>query len=592
MITQFFLKDTFTESDDVKIESCANAYFLKPLAKTVELGNDVFNDLEVFHPYDNERYDSTLLYIFNGTHTLGGSQFIEDLLKSPQYNKDILNNRKKCMASLQGIHEEHRSEFRTLEQDFLWIFSEKEDTITDLLNGIYFNNILLKHINQSELFLTSYNIYKICISPTIGILSPILYFIIPFLVLKLKLGSDFPLSFSTYIKLLWKSIYHSSSICNILGGNGKMVNRIQSFTYILSFCFYFQGIINSTQIAMTTHKIVKYICNKMNNAIMFLKRSLECIHQNEECINAYQTSFIQEPFSTIDSGLISFLSTYKPYETFSIFSHFGKQLKFYKTMDTNKFLPLVNRLYFIDALSTINRVRTSHSLCVPNYLEYDDTPKLTVKNSWNIHIDETNAIKNDFVCKNTIVTGPNAGGKSTFIKMMCTNVLLSQTLCVSASSSIDLTPFYMISSQINIPDCKGHESLFEAEMNRCLYNLRAIERFEGLPCFVVMDEIFNSTNVIEAISGAYAILENLAMNTNTLCMITTHLNYLTNLRKTSTFECYCMSVTIQDDTKSISYPYTIKKGISKQYIALELLREKGFDCSIIEKALKIKSKFV
>ena len=252
----------------------------------------------------------------------------------------------------------------------------------------------------------------------------------------------------------------------------------------------------------------------------------------------------------------------------------------------------MNRLYFIDALSTINRVRTSHNLCVPNYLEYDDTPKLTVKNSWNIHIDETNAIKNDFVCKNTIVTGPNAGGKSTFIKMMCTNVLLSQTLCVSASSSIDLTPFYMISSQINIPDCKGHESLFEAEMNRCLYNLRAIERFEGLPCFVVMDEIFNSTNVIEAISGAYAILENLAMNTNTLCMITTHLNYLTNLRKTSTFECYCMSVTIQDDSKSISYPYTIKKGISKQYIALELLREKGFDHSIIEKALKIKSKFV
>jgi hypothetical protein len=43
---------------------------------------------------------------------------------------------------------------------------------------------------------------------------------------------------------------------------------------------------------------------------------------------------------------------------------------------------------------------------------------------------------------------------------------------------------------------------------------------------------------------------------------------------------------------SIEYPYVIKKGVSKQYIALELLRDKGFDPTIIKKALEIKSKFV
>ena len=154
------------------------------------------------------------------------------------------------------------------------------------------------------------------------------------------------------------------------------------------------------------------------------------------------------------------------------------------------------------------------------------------------------------------------------------------------ASSLQITPFHLISSQINIPDCKGHESLFEAEMNRCLYNLRAIEQYAQAPCFVVMDEIFNSTNVVEAISGAYAILENISKNTNTICMITTHLNYLTNLRKTSSFECYCMSVKIHKNDEnhessiSIDYPYVIKKGVSKQYIALELLRDKGFDPTI------------
>ena len=596
MIKRFFITDTFQESNQDIIHSCDKTYQLKPLEKTVEVGNDLFNDLEVFHPYDNESMDATLLHIFSATKTLGGHKCIEDLLKTPQHDLKILNDRKQCLSSIQPINDE--IDYRSLEQDFLWIYSDKDDTINDLLNGIYFNNFILKRMNQSESILTSYNIYKICISPTIGILSPFLYFIVPYVVLKYKFGSTFNISFKTYIKLLWKSFYNSSSIYSLFGSNGKMLSRLQSFTYILSFCFYFQGIINSTQIAMTTNKIIKYICDKMNNAIVFLQHSLKAIDTNRELLQSYQTSFVSEPFQEMNASLLTFLSNYKPYTKFTLFSHFGKLLKFYKTINPTLFIPIINRFYLIDALDTINIVKSKFGLCYPTYLEYEGSPLLVMNDAWNIHINSSKAIKNTFVGKNTIITGPNAGGKSTFIKMMCTNALLSQTVCVSAASSLQITPFHLISSQINIPDCKGHESLFEAEMNRCLYNLRAIEQYAQAPCFVVMDEIFNSTNVVEAISGAYAILENISKNTNTICMITTHLNYLTNLRKTSSFECYCMSVKIHKNDEnhesniSIEYPYVIKKGVSKQYIALELLRDKGFDPTIIKKALEIKSKFV
>uniref|UniRef100_A0A6C0CV74 DNA mismatch repair proteins mutS family domain-containing protein n=1 Tax=viral metagenome TaxID=1070528 RepID=A0A6C0CV74_9ZZZZ len=599
MIKRFFVTDTFQPSNQDIIHSCDKTYQLKPLEKTVEVGNDLFNDLEVFHPYDNESMDATLSHIFSATKTLGGQNYIEDLLKTPQHDLKILNDRKHCLASIHSINNE--VDYRSLEQDFLWIYSDKDDTINDLLNGIYFNNFILKRLNESESILTSYNIYKICISPTIGILSPFLYFILPYAVLKYKFGSTFNLSFKTYIKLLWKSFYSSSSIYSLFGSNGKMLSRIQSFTYLLSFCFYFQGIINSTQIAMTTNKIIKYICDKMNNAIIFLQQALTVIERNKEILHSYQTSLVSEPFQEMNASLLTFLSNYTPYTKFTIFSHFGKLLKFYKTIKPTLFLPIINRFYLIDALDTINAVKSKLGLCYPTYIAYEGSPLLVMNDAWNIHIDSSKAIKNTFVGKNTIITGPNAGGKSTFIKMMCTNALLSQTLCVSASSSIQITPFHLISSQINIPDCKGHESLFEAEMNRCLYNLRAIEQYAHAPCFVVMDEIFNSTNVVEAISGAYAILENISKNKNTICMITTHLNYLTNLRKTSSFECYCMSVKIDkndenqvvnDECISIQYPYVIKKGVSKQYIALELLRDKGFDPTIIKKALEIKSKFV
>jgi DNA mismatch repair ATPase MutS len=191
---------------------------------------------------------------------------------------------------------------------------------------------------------------------------------------------------------------------------------------------------------------------------------------------------------------------------------------------------------------------------------------------------------------NAIITGPNAGGKSTLIKMMCSNILLSQTVCVTSSAYTELTPFYFVNTQINIPDTKGVESLFEAEMNRCLYNLNFIKKNQTRPCIIFMDEIFNSTNMIEAISGAYSILDKLSQYTNVMTIITTHFTYLTKLKKTSNFECYRMNAILNDG--DISYPYILSPGVSNQFIALELLRKRGFDASIIDYATRIKNKFV
>ena len=67
---------------------------------------------------------------------------------------------------------------------------------------------------------------------------------------------------------------------------------------------------------------------------------------------------------------------------------------------------------------------------------------------------------------NVVITGPNAAGKSTFIKALSLSILFSQTICIVPASNFVLTPFTLINTYLNIPDCKGKESLFEAEMNR------------------------------------------------------------------------------------------------------------------------------
>jgi DNA mismatch repair ATPase MutS len=53
-----------------------------------------------------------------------------------------------------------------------------------------------------------------------------------------------------------------------------------------------------------------------------------------------------------------------------------------------------------------------------------------------------NIVQNSIDVKNNIlITGPNAAGKSTFIKSVILNIILSQTIGISSAESFSLTPF-------------------------------------------------------------------------------------------------------------------------------------------------------
>lgn len=584
----------FSNKSDVLNESCYNnsidsTYVLNPIPSDLILGKDVMNDLEVFQPYDNQTQEATLIHKINQAQTIGGKQFIIDLIKNPIFNKDILEKRIECMKN---INQNKKLTFdKQHEDDFMWLHSINEETITELLNSIYFQNFFTRKLNQSETVLTSYNIYRIIISPVLGVVSPIIYFLIPYFILKFKFGNKLQLPFTTYIKLIIKSINSSRDFMKLFGNNGTL-NRLQTLTYVFSLVFYFQGILNSSDIAITSYKIIHYISDKINNAMLFLQSCLSFVQENTNILEQYAPVYVDN-FSPISEAMLDIVKNYKSYKNFTIFSHFGKQLKLYKHLVKQDTLPIVNQCYLLDALYSLNQCKENLHLSYPTFISYNDNESIRFvsKDSWNIHLPFHEAIKNDIDLGNTIITGPNAGGKSTTIKMIATNVLLAQTIGLTSSSETIMTPFFFINTQINIPDCKGQESLFEAEMNRCLYNLNTITENNDKPALIIMDEIFNSTNVVEAISGAYAILEKMATYTNAISIITTHLTYLTKLKKTSSFDCYCMSVTMNEDGE-FTYPYYLKQGVSKQYIALELLKNRGFPLDVIENALKIKEHFV
>jgi DNA mismatch repair protein MutS len=254
---------------------------------------------------------------------------------------------------------------------------------------------------------------------------------------------------------------------------------------------------------------------------------------------------------------------------------------------------LMLKCYLLESLWSVTQFKKNFGIC---YTEYVDaaTPIVDFGDCFHPCLSLDRVVKND-IClgtspaNNAILTGPNAGGKSTFVKCLIINALLAQTVGICVSSRARLTPFAIINSQINIPDCKGYESLFEAEMYRCKHKLDLLKQYADKRCLFVMDEIFNSTNPVEGIAGAYAIAKKIAEHTNCILVFTTHYVYLTKLHKTGRFVNLKMNV-VRGEGDDISYPYKLVSGVSRQYIALDLLKKNGFDEEIITEALGIKER--
>lgn len=550
---------------------------IKPLSSDMIIGRDVFNDVELVTSYTGD-YINTVFSKIDCTYMHGSKEFLKTLLLNPiddieilMQRQDILNRHGKNAIKLGGI----LKEMTQYESDVAWMYSHRDEEITMLYDMVFFTNVFVKPLNNIDAALTSYNIYRIVLSPLIGIFTPIFYFIIPYIVVRIKLGVD--VGFFQYMKLMFSSIFSGGAI-------GTMFPKMTYLSAAFSLIFYFQGLFNSVEVAKACYKISKLITNRMHGVSKFisLAKSMDEIWEP-----SMSTVFFEE---TIEN---KFHDSSFECSRFDIYTNFGKSLRQFKNLDREKMLILIRKVYIIDSINSIFTLKSDYGFSYSKYERKKLVPTYNVKGLWHPSLDNTLAVKNDVLLENKslILTGPNAGGKSTLIKSMLLSILFAQTITLTNSNDLTLSPFSYINSQINIPDCKGKESLFEAEMHRSKENLDILKNF-GKFSIMFMDELLTSTNAIEGISGAYAIAKKISDYENSMLVITTHYLWLTKLAKdTKKFTNYCMKVDI--DTKgSITFPYKIIKGVSRQFIALELLKKNGFDTDITDLAIQIKNRLL
>lgn len=175
--------------------------------------------------------------------------------------------------------------------------------------------------------------------------------------------------------------------------------------------------------------------------------------------------------------------------------------------------------------------------------------------------------------QSALVVGTNMAGKTTFIKMVGTNIILGRTLgvCFAARAVVPRSNVMAsIRAEHSIESGKSH---FFAELERILSFIQRAER-DGRGVFLI-DELFRGTNTPERVAAGKAVLESIGARAQVL--VTTHdveLQYLLG-KGFVTFHF------VEDPELPEIFDYRLHPGSSKTKNAIKLLEKMGFPHAIV-----------
>lgn len=188
--------------------------------------------------------------------------------------------------------------------------------------------------------------------------------------------------------------------------------------------------------------------------------------------------------------------------------------------------------------------------------------------------------------RNVLLTGSNASGKSTFLKTVAINAILSQSICTSLARSYRAPVFRIYSSMALKDNLEGHDSYYIVEIKSLKRILDSIDdKKKPVLCFV--DEVLRGTNTVERIAASSQILK--SMNgKNVICFAATHDIELTKILK----DCYDNYHFQEDFCEDVVFNYKLMDGPATSRNAIKLLKGIGYDDSITKAADDMANRFL
>ncbi|GAB5450606.1 MAG: DNA mismatch repair protein MutS [Halioglobus sp.] len=238
----------------------------------------------------------------------------------------------------------------------------------------------------------------------------------------------------------------------------------------------------------------------------------------------------------------------------------------------------------IDVLANLAERAEALSLCQPEFVadevfEVEAGRHLVVE-----QVLEEPFIANDTLLDNNrrmlLITGPNMGGKSTYMRQNAVIALLAHIGSYVPASRARLAPIDRIFTRIgSADDLAGGRSTFMVEMTETANILHnATPR-----SLVLMDEVGRGTSTFDGLSLAWAAAVELARSVRAFTLFATHYFELTSLPET----CPTMANVHLDATEHedhVVFLHNIQEGPANRSYGLQVAKLAGIPAAVLEAA--------
>lgn len=605
-------KKIYDNNDEVEIFELS-PQILTDLEISIDLSNSPYNS--IFSQKDNSNSHTKL----NWDKFYSSNPYLIKQIQSILYNQGNQNNNNE-------IFYERNSNIIKLIND--WNEFNCGDKVKSFCNKyglIEWDK--LQQLNNNPIVLQGISMYNL-FSPAFQLILPFIILIIPFFLIKFILR--LPISIPVYKKILYQQLSKHSigKIFTLFDPNVTFQSRATAFAIL---CIYGISIYQNVITCMKFYNNTNFICRFLNN----LRETTEITIENHEkfidiieClddISLNETNFVTKnikesktkeqintTYTNYKTKTEKYIQIYKEQlrennERLKNFHNLlinntyqkltpkkiwnvGKNLKIiynlYTQTDLKEVISYIEsyRQFNMDCLflsTSLNKSQSNINKCKFNL---SNSNIINIRNSYYpFLLGDDNIVKNDYDKKNTektrLITGPNASGKTTYIKSVLINLIFSQQLGLGFYSNAIITPQHQFYCYLTIPDTSGRDSLFQAEARRCLDIINDVESNKEYRHFAIFDELFSGTNTIEAVNTAYKYVDYMSQY-NFTSLITTHFTTLVTklLERKSNKNKYncCFKMNVERNNNDFMYLYTISRGINKVQGALKVLQDLNF----------------